>query len=189
MVVSLKVRLMLLGVIVVGGAVVAGGIYFGGSGELYVVNDGQRVELSIDGKVVPAATSSKAHVKFDAPQGQHKVTLKNLESGESRSFDVNVSSGFTELVLPMDEDQCFARFDVTKFMYEGTFNKSANKPTISNRFEASKPFELPSSSYFSVESLPKKLKKRSKAYLMRAVPCEALRRPDPELMEVAGFDL
>ena len=75
--------------------------------------------------------------------------------------------------LRMDADECFARFDVTRF---------------SNRFEASKPFELPGSSWFSVKSLTRKLKKRGSAYLVRAVPCEALRRPDAELVEVAAFE-
>ncbi|WP_375770495.1 hypothetical protein NR798_06250 [Archangium gephyra] len=171
---------------------VAGGMGVGaawnhmmGSGKVHIiVNEGQQVRLLIDGQSLSPASGSGEHLRFDVKQGNHEVKIEDVESGKSRTMALEVDSGFDDYVLPVNEEQCFTRFDVSKTMYEG---RGGGLPTISGKYQAAGPFEMPSSSYFSVEELPQKLKKNSSAYLLLATPCPLHQLEDRQLLQLAGF--
>jgi len=183
-----KLKVAVVGLVVGGMGVGAAWNHMMGSGKVHiVVNEGQQVKLFIDGQSLSPASSSSEHLRFDVAQGAHEVKLEDSESGKTRTYSLTVDSGFDDYVLPVNEEQCFTRFDVSKTMYEGSSGSGGTPPTISGKYQASAPFELPSSSYFSVEELPQQLKKNSSAHLLLATPCPLHQLQDSQLIQLAGF--
>lgn len=159
-----------------------------GKGELHVLQDEeQRLEVTIDGQPAVATRTQGRHLRYDVAQGTHQVKLKDTGTNAERTLSVNVSSGYTQLVLPVSEEQCFTRLDVTKTMYEGVLNQGGKLPTISGRYEAQGVFDLASETYFSTEEMPEKLKRGRRAHLLLPTPCELLKLEDGKLLQLAGF--
>jgi hypothetical protein len=106
-----------------------------------------------------------------------------VDTGAERVLSVDVKTGFSKQVLPLDENQCFARFNVTSSGYNGT----GGQPALAGSHQADRAFELPSQTYLSGQDMPQKRKKGKSVFLLVAVPCETLRGPPSGLMQAAGF--
>lgn len=167
-----KIRLVL----VLGALVVAAGFFlftkFFGNGTLHVLAVGDTgVELVVDGKPVPPASTRGDHFRYSVPQGPHQVKVTDKSTGKEVSYSVEVQSGFNDFLLPVREDQCFASFDMTKAAYSRG-GSAEDMPPVKQRYKnAGAAIELPSSTYFSFEEMPNKRRKRESVYLLRDLPC------------------
>ncbi|WP_224367462.1 hypothetical protein [Hyalangium versicolor] len=148
--------------------------YFG-NGTLHVMTVGNgTVELVMDGKPVQARSKQEDHLVFEASRGRHEVKLTDASSGTVTPFSVEVSNGFTELLLPTRKDQCFLRFDMTEAAYSGqnTLHKNQS-PTVEDRYlKVGEAIILPSNTYLTLEEMPEKVSSSERVYLLRDLPCD-----------------
>jgi hypothetical protein len=154
-------------------------------GELVVVTLGRPFAITLDGQPFPPSLDQGSHLRLFVPYGCHQVTLKNLDSGQERRFEVLVT-GFTRSVLPTDEGQCFARFDVSDSLERGRIQARKPPPSLESRHEADAPFRIPENTFFSPGSLGRARREFGSVYLLASVPCETLRQPEAELRRLAG---
>jgi hypothetical protein len=163
-------------VLVVGALLVAAGFFlftkFFGNGTLHVLAVGSTgVELVVDGQPLPPESTRGDHFRFSVPQGPHQVKVTDKSTGKDVSYSVDVQSGFNDFLLPVREDQCFARFDMTEAAYSRS-GKEEDLPPVKQRYKNTRAaIELPSSTYFSFEEMPDKRRKRESVYLLRDLPC------------------
>jgi hypothetical protein len=90
-------------------------------------------------------------------------------------------------VLPASDSQCFARFNVTKTVYERLGTGSGQSPSLTDRYTDHAGFELASSTWLSFEELPNKLKRGRQAHLLLDVDCTEVAGSSAEVAESAGF--
>ncbi|MCP3098699.1 hypothetical protein LZ198_07390 [Myxococcus sp. K15C18031901] len=147
--------------------------YFG-PGTLHVVTVGnEAVELLVDGKTVEARSTQGDHLAFEVSRGPHEVRLTDVHSGTVIRFLVDIPNGYSELLLPTREDQCFIRFDMTKVAYAGRDRQRKKQaPTVEDLIpNTNDPITVPSGTYFTQEEMPDEVRSSDKVYLLRDLPC------------------
>lgn len=149
---------------------------------------GQDYWVTIDDEqpdVCLSGTSAKYHLK----RGKHLVLIEGQKTGDRIVHEIDVGSGFYNKVLPVHEDQCFVRLDVTEHMYTGYYKKGEGipPPEIVELYDPHEPFDMPSSSYLSEEDLPESMGEEYAVYLVLDVHCDMLERTDDEILEHLDF--
>jgi hypothetical protein len=182
-----KIRLFLAVVIVVP-LVIIGGImaaveWWSGSGTLHVhASPGEAVSVSIDGAAIEGVYPGQ-HFTRELAQGAHRVAITG-PMGQA-SYDVSVSSGMWESLLPTSPQQCWVELDVYDFYY----SPSRSMPTIRERYGATGPISIGGGAYFDDTALPRTVSEHSSVVLMQPVPCPVLNAPDDQVLYGLGFQL
>ena len=179
-----KVRLVILGFAAL--TLVAVGIGMGiqfllGKGTVYVVEPGwakTTQDVLIDGKGLDV-TGEGNHRRYELSKGSHTLTLVDAQTKKQRAVPLKISNGFTEVVVPAEEDQCVVDMDMTS----GYGENSHFAPTVRGRYQDG-PFDRPSSSYWSVKELPKEIDEHGTASVLINVPCSVLSLPDAKIAEL-----
>lgn len=181
-------RLVLLGGALVVGSVYTGTRYFFGKPSIHLVApEGSSLEVSVDGQRLAPTKTTENHLTFEVRKGAHLVDITDAASGTNHKHQVSLRNGFTELVLPANEQQCFARFDVSKAMYEQKGSGMQEPPALKERYAGATPFELPASTWLNIKELPERLKKGNRAHLLLPVDCSALGGSQEQISAAAGF--
>lgn len=183
-----NIRLLLVGGAIVVGSIYAGTKYFFGKPSLHLVApEGASLEVSVDGQRLAPTTTTENHLTFEVRKGAHLVDITDSVSGTNLKHQVSLSNGFTELVLPANDQQCFARFDVSKAMYEQKGSGGEQPPELKEHYAGATPFELPGSTWLTIKELPERLKKNNRAHLLLPVDCSALAGSPEQISAAAGF--
>jgi hypothetical protein len=169
-----------------GGLVIIGLVLLGvvlhsfllGEGRVHVMFPADDIGvLKVDGVELPADRPSHRARTFFVKQGMHQISVER-PSGLRASYSLNVEDGFAFMVVPVDDQQCFALIDVTKSHYGD--GKGPNK--VLRRFTAHAPTTVPSSTYFGEESLPASIKDISSVYMLHDIPCSMAGLADAQLL-------
>jgi hypothetical protein len=156
-----------------------------GEGELHLVAIGDAgAEVVLDGKPLVMRRGNGDHLVFDVPQGPHSAVVTDKSTGKSVTYSLNVENGLSKLLLPVRAEQCFVRFDMTEAAYANKGDSGGDaEPIIRDRYvNASAPFEVPSSTYFTLDEMPNKRRKRETINLIRDLPCSFMDKGDELLL-------
>jgi hypothetical protein len=170
---NIKGILVLVGLAFLGGSYLFTRLF--GSGSLHVLTVGPGGgNVSVDGTPTLEQTQDEDHFAFKLSQGNHEVTVTDPGTGKAITYSVNISDGFTEVLLPVRADQCFVRFDMTDAAYSSSRNKEKPPPVSGQYKNKGEPITLPSSTYFTFDEMPKKRRNKESVYMLRDVPCSLL---------------
>lgn len=177
-------RFVAPGLVVIGVAGFFGYTYLFGAGTVHLVTDnGRTLELVVDGEVLTPSRSQFGHQRYDVPRGLHTVEVRDPVAQKSKSYSVSIQDGFTELLLPRDEEQCFARIDVTAPLYLS----KGGPPVIKQKWTESAPIELPGTNYFHEEETPRTIKEKARVHLVRPIACATASSPDVAILAEMGW--
>jgi hypothetical protein len=174
--------LLFVGVPILACAGIAAGVeYITGKGSVTVLAPDAGASLTIDGSTGANLPAGERR-KVDLAQGKHHLTM--TVEGTKAEADVSIPNGFTDLFWGGGADRCFADVDVTHFAYE---HSGSQRASIERKFHGDAAVDLPSTVYFTEESLPGSIEDGSHVSLLLEVPCGALELSDADLLEAMGF--
>ena len=177
----MRARLTLLAIIAAIAGLAGFYVYFWGQGEVHLlVSPEEKAIVRVDGKPVKPERIEGRHQRYDLPRGVHTVAVER-EGSPPREAKLDIKSGFTSLMMPVADDQCFARLDVSKAMYSGASSKAL--PTIVRRYSGKEPFDIEGSTYLTEKELPNRKKASHSVYLMVDYNCEDANLPDGQLLQ------
>jgi hypothetical protein len=114
-------------------------------------------------------------------QGKHRISVER-PSGASTASSLELKDGFAFMVVPIDDQQCFALTDVTDTRYGN--GKGMSK--VLGRYTTHGPTDIPGCPYFGAERLPKSIKWNSTAHVLRDIPCSIASYDDARLLRALG---
>jgi hypothetical protein len=153
--------------------------YFTGAGKVHLVGPYDGTAVSVDGK--PAQELGEGeHLRLELAQGEHTLAFGDV------SRKVQVKNGFTELLVPVSEEQCFVLLDVSKSHYDFGHGGGVPLPKLDRRFKGNIG-ELPSHTYFGESALPSSINEGDSCNLLEEVDCEELDLDDSKLITELGF--
>jgi hypothetical protein len=157
--------------------------WWSGSGTLHVhPSPGEALSISIDG-APPEGIYPGQHFERELAQGEHRVAVSG-PMGQS-SFDLHVSSGMWEQLLPSSQQQCWVELDVYPFYYA----PSRALPTVEARYPSTDLVSIGGGDYFDESALPRSVSEHSSVTLMQPIPCTMMQATDDQLLYGLGFQL
>lgn len=179
-----KLKLVVLGLVAVGVIGFFGFQYLNGAGTIHVVaEEGRTLELAVNGEVVSPKLSQFGHQKYEIPQGSHEIEVRDPVASTAKKYKVEIDSGFSEFLLPKDDQQCFTRLDVTRRMYSA----KGGMPEIKEKWTKIEPIDLPGTNYFHEEETPKSIKEKTKVHLVLPIACASATSPDDAILAEMGW--
>jgi len=184
-----KVRLVILLVLVVPSVLCGIGFaayqFIAGDGDIELVAPGDAdLSYSLD-NAPPQKLTRGNHTTLKAKQGKHTLELESTYGKAHRVVDVK--NGFSNLLVPADDGQCFVLLDVSRSNYQYGSKTPDKYPTLKARVKSSDIYDLPASVYFTQASLPQSLKEGTACNLLQEVECEHLAKSDEELFQLMGY--
>lgn len=179
-----KIRLIGVGVVLLVIAAVAGFTFMKGDGTVHLVAaPNSTLELVVNGQVLAPKSSQYDHQKYDLPQGKHEIEVRDPAAQTSKKYSLEVKNGFAEFLLPKDDDQCFARFDVTDTLY----SSKGSLPEVTDKWTRAEPIDVPGTAYFHEDEAPSSIKQGNKVHLVLAVPCSRISGNDAAILAEVGY--
>jgi hypothetical protein len=182
---STKVKWIAVGVVGFGFCALVMAAFLFGSGKVRVISPaGASVKVSIDGALsgtVPAGS----HRSFSVEQGTHQVVL-TASNGAKSQFELSVKNGAFSQLLPVGQ-QCFSRFDVTNFVYEGKKGARADPAKaiqLKEKYVAKAPINAPDV-FFSLDELPQQIEQNARTEVLLDVPCTLVSKSEAEIIATA----
>jgi hypothetical protein len=154
--------------------------YLYGDGWIHVMFPADDIgRLLVDGKEVKAHEPRNRTHTFLVKQGKHRISVER-PSGAHASYSLDVKDGTAFMVVPVDNQQCFALIDVTKSRYgDGT-----GPAKVLARYTTHEPADVPGCPRFGVESLPPTVK--GDAEMLLDFPCTMAALSDEQLLKALG---
>jgi hypothetical protein len=175
-----KLKLGLVGVICVGVGAMSLRAYFYGEGWIHVMFPADDIgKLMVDGVEVKAHQPRNRTHTFLVKQGKHQISVER-PSGARASYTLDVKSGWAFMVVPVDDQQCFAQIDVTKSRY----GRGSEPAKVVARYTSHQPADVPDCPSFGVENLPPTIKGDEE--LLQDFPCSMAALSDDELLKALG---
>ncbi|MBJ6765993.1 hypothetical protein JGU66_35015 [Myxococcaceae bacterium JPH2] len=164
-------------------------IQYFGSGTLHVVTaGGGAVELVVDGAPTRERSKEDDHLVYEITRGHHAVDLTDSLTGTVTHYSVDVSNGYSELLLPTRKDQCFIRFDMSEALYTGSEAGSGKQsPSVEEVFQnTGTPISVSTNVFLTIGEMPDSINSRRRIYLLRDLPCAfAVDGANPRLQSLA----
>ncbi len=156
-----------------------------GEGELYLLApEATSLSVKVDSRSVPPIPSGRLLV-VDIGQGDHRVTIKRNDTGETARHDVKLDPGVDRLFVPPPGPFCLVRLDVTDTYYSRSKERNGLPPlpAIEERLSPTAPLALAGVSAFTEESLPDTLPEPEVAHLYWEIPCGMMSSPDATIVQ------
>jgi hypothetical protein len=177
-----KFKLGFLALMCLGVAGISLRAYLFGEGWIHVMFPADDIgTLKVDGREVRTQPPRNRTRTFMVSQGKHRITVER-PSGASTAYALEVKDGFAFMVVPVDDQQCFAMIDVT----DSRYGDGKGPSTVLARYTTHGPMDIPDCPYFGVESLPKSIKSNSTALVLRDIPCSMAGYDDARLLKELG---
>ncbi len=125
----------------------------------------------------------------EADRGPHVVRVKGQKTLDEISHAVEIKGGFHELVVPAHVNQCFVLIDMTDHEYRTVYKKGEGRapPTITDVYDSGEPFDKPSNTYMSYDTLPEYLGDAGYVNLLVDLPCDVTAKSDEEILATLGY--
>lgn len=134
--------------------------------------------LSFDGLPIEVRSTLR-HQRYDVRSGTNFVRAhRSISSRWERritEYTLNIRAGSDELLLPIDEDQCFVTFEIAA-------PSAANHFQLRARHDDHRPLQVADVRYFGAEALPKTMRARVGSLLVEQVACADVNRSEAELL-------
>ncbi len=158
-------------------------------GEVHVVAPRDRALAVIVDKDAPVVLEPGKHVAIEMDRGRHEITITQGGGGGTMYHEVDVGSGFFDMVAPATAGQCFVRLDMTDYAYPMVRARSTSPPmpVIEERIDERTPFKVGSSTWLDEGDMPGSLESGSRAFLLVDVPCDRLAASDGEILADLGY--
>lgn len=152
--------------------------FLAGEGRVHVMFPANDIGvLKVDDQEVAADQPRNRTRSFLVKQGMHQISVER-PSGARAAYSLNVQDGFAFMVVPVDEQQCFALIDVT----ESHYGNGKGPSKVLQRFTARAPMTVPSYTYFGEENLPASIKSIKSVHMLQDMPCSMAGLGDTELL-------
>lgn len=175
-----KLKLGLVGVICLGVGAMSLRAYLYGEGWIHVMFPADDIgRLMVDGVEVKAHQPRNRNHTFLVKQGKHRISVER-PSGARASYSLDVKNGAVFMVVPIDDQQCFAQIDVTKSRY----GRGTGPAKVVARYTSHQPADVPDCPSFGVENLPSSIKGDEE--LLQDFPCSMASLSDEQLLKALG---
>jgi hypothetical protein len=144
---------------------------------LNILTIGAGAQVTLDGQPLASSYGIGDHLAFTVPQGQHTVVVKDLDTGGTLTYALDLKDGRDELLLPVRPSQCFVRFDMTEVAYGGGAALRGRPPLLGSYDYSGAPHAI-SGTEFSVHAMPKKIKSGRRVHVTRDIPCSLMNKED-----------
>jgi hypothetical protein len=173
----------------IAGGGVFGFIYFFQPGQVHVhCLEGEDSFIMVDDGE-PELCLSGSYKTVEAERGPHVVRIKGQKTLDEVGHAIEIKGGFHELVVPAHVNQCFVLLDMTDYEYRTVYIKGEGRapPTIDDIYDTGEPFEKPSNTYMSYDTLPEYLGDAGYVNLLVDLPCDQIEKSDEEILLYLGY--
>ena len=173
----------------IAGGGVFGFIYFFQPGKVHAhCLEGEDSWIVVDDEE-PVLCLSGSHKTLEAKRGPHVVRIKGQKTLDEIGHEIEIKGGFHELVVPAHVNQCFVQLDMTDYEYRNVYKKGEGRPPpeIQEIYDSDDPFDKPSNTYLSHDTLPEYLGDQGYVYLLIDLPCDEIEKNDEEILQYLGY--